>query len=442
MSNTPLYDALVRYAAGGALRMHMPGHSGHGGRLRALAALAPFDVTELPCTGDAFTGEGPVGQALELADRFYGGTTLFSAGGATLCLQAALAMMAAPGSRIVIDRRCHKAVLNAAILLGLEPVWLYPEGEGASAAPSPESLASLLRGSGARACCITSPTYYGLVADCAGLIAAAHASGAQILFDNAHGAHLACERALHPFFLGADFTVDSFHKTLPALTGAAMLHCHRSRGEALAAMRLFGSTSPSFPVLASLDLARAYLEEDAPADYAAACARAAALRAALAARTRFSFPSAPPGCRLDPLRLTLCCDGCAESGRQVSELLAGQGILLEMADARYAVAILTLQHRPEEFARLQDALCALPLTEGGGSPAAFSAPPLSAALPPREAFFAPQETLPLAAAGGRIAAEPLYFYPPGIPLCVPGERLTSLFCERFSPHFARISVVK
>lgn len=463
-----LYDALISYASSHPLRLHMPGHGGDADPLRALNALASLDVTELDITGDAMTGSGPFAAVYDRADRLYGGTTVFSAGGATLALQAALllATRARKRSQILVDRRCHKSVLNALILLDLSPVWLYPE----QGVLTPQAVVSAAKKTPeAAAVILTSPTYQGLLTE----PPAELPSGVRLIVDNSHGSHLLLT-GRHPFLKGADYCIDSLHKTLPALTGAALLHCRESRAAALSALRLFGSTSPSFLIHCSTDLCLDYLEGSATADLARQIQLLAALRDQFAA---LGIPSLS-GEQYDPSRLTLFLPGCAE---EVYRILAAEGVVAEFADTDFLVMLPPLSWSEQDNKRLYKAIVPLlsqqrykvKLLEAMQPPSASSdlsfqpvssciqscdncsyfsdiaykfsdillQSPLEQVLSPRSAYFSTHKYVSLPCAAGLICAEPLYCYPPGIPLCVPGERLSEHFCKLLSRKFDTVCVV-
>ena len=426
-----VYDALLSYAEKTALRLHMPGH---GGKLAlgALSPALPFDVTELPPTGDLLTGEGPFAAAYDRADQLYGGTTVFSTGGATLALQAALFLATRRGvkKKVLVDRRCHKSVLMAIVLLGLEPVWLYPEGE---ALPFVAILEAAKVHPDAAAAVLTSPTYHGLLCELPGAGAPLLPNGVRLVVDNAHGSHLLLT-GRHPFPAGADYVVDSLHKTLPALTGAALLHCHEEREEALGALQLFSSTSPSFLIAASIDLCLDYLEGAAAADFERLTTRLSTLRERLLA---LGVPSLS-GPTYDPARLILFLPGRA---RALYRALGHAGIWAEFADRDHLVMIPSPAFDAEaEETLLTVVRAALPHLASEPEAPAAEAPRLEALCTPRAAYFAPQERIPLSEAAGRICAAPLYHYPPGIPLCVPGERLSASFCTWASPQFDTVCV--
>ena len=274
----PLLDALRRHAARGTASFHTPGHKG---RLEPGCAAA-FDLTELPDTGSLYDG----GDAIEASERlcaeaFGAGDSFYSAGGCTLCIQTMLLLACGgAGGRILMARNAHRSAVNTAVLLGLEPVWLWPEfGDGLGCRLAVENLDEKLKtNNDIRAVYITSPDYTGRLADVAGMAALCHGRGIPLLVDNAHGSHLGAF-GLHPLMLGADMTADSWHKTLPVLTGGAVLHLSGGwrgqteapllRRRAKTVMALFGSTSPSFPVLASIDQAQAWWRREGP-DYGTA----------------------------------------------------------------------------------------------------------------------------------------------------------------------------
>ena len=303
-----------------------------------------------------------------------------------------------------------------------------------------------------RAVYVTSPDYAGNLCDIAGMAVVCRRAGVPLLVDNAHGSHLgAFER--HPLALGAAMTADSAHKTLPVLTGGAWLHIRPgapvSRVEAKAAMALFGSTSPAFPVLASLDLARRWWEESGPAAFRALAERVEALRRAADASgvVRAAFSERPAALR-DPVRLVL--DGApgGVSGEALGAYLRARGCEPEYTDSRYAILIPTPFNTEEEFARLERALRELPAARLSVGAAAGFTPFLAderpeAVLSPRDALLRPAETVPVGEAAGRIAARSVCPCPPGIAAAVPGERLSPALARMLEiAGFSQIVVLK
>ena len=415
MGNTPLYDALRAFADTEPLRMHMPGHKGRPLPAPELAALARLDFTELPPTGDLFSGGDAIEEAERLwAEVFHMKSCLFLTGGSTQGVQAALALSCRPGEQILLDRGSHRSAYNALALLDLRPVWLarpWLEGAGITGPISPAAVErALSEHQNIRTVCITSPTYYGVLSDLPALAAICHAHGAVLVVDAAHGAHLPF---LGNFALAAaDAAVVSAHKTLPAPGQSALLLAGErfSAGQLRWAASLTGSSSPSYPMMAALDVCRTWMEAEGGAAYRETVGQVAALRRDYPALTEADAP-------LDPARLVLR----AGDGFAVQAALEELGVWPEMADAGHVVMIPTCADTPEQFARLRRALDAAEL----GIPAPFPPPPPlpEAVLTPRQALFAPTETLPLDAAEGRIAARQIAPYPPGVPVLAPGERI-------------------
>lgn len=440
----PLYEMLLRYLRSEPARFHMPGHKGIAAPLREVFGDAlRFDVTELPETDSLFDAAGGILEAERAAARLYAAReTLFSAGGSSLCIQAMLRLAVPEGGRVVCARNAHRAAVNAMALLGLEPVWVWPRpfsGSGLPGAVAPADVeAALRRNPGACAVYVTSPDYYGTIADIRGIAAAAHARGVPLLVDNAHGAHLSAF-GLHPLRQGADLCCDSAHKTLPALTGGAFLHIAPSapaaftRGAAKDAMALFGSTSPSYLIQLSLDLARAWLEREGESAYRALAEKVASLREACASRG-FFFPDGASchGALFDPARLTLDTASRGVPGEAAAGYLRARGVSPEMWDARHVVLLPSPFNTAEDFSRLSEALRSLPLP--AVPPPLYEPRPRrepERVLPLREALFAPREAVGIERAAGRVAAEAKCPCPPGVPLAMPGELISAELVNSF-----------
>ncbi len=358
--DTPIADFVRRYAASGTARLHMPGHKGRG----PLGCEA-LDITEIAGADALYEAGGIIARSEENAARLFGAQrTLFSTEGSSQCIRAMLALCVSgrkPGERpvVVAARNVHKAFVFAAALLDIEVVWLYPEAMTSlcACAVSPEALDATLGALGAppAAVYITSPDYLGGQADIAALARVCHAHGTVLAVDNAHGAYLHfLSPAAHPLDLGADICCDSAHKTLPVLTGGAYLHIAKGAPPALAAqarqaMALFGSTSPSYLTLMSLDLCNACLADGYAQRLEATVHRIDALRARLAQSGWRALPS-------DPLKLTL--DACAAgtTGQALAGRLRAGGVECEYADSESLVLMLAPENTQEELARGADAL--------------------------------------------------------------------------------------
>ena len=413
---TPLVDALRSYADREPFRFHMPGHKGRSLPLAELKWLAPLDVTELDGTGNLYEPGEPFDSAQGLwAERFGFERCQFLTGGATQGVHTGLALCCAPGDKILLDRGSHRSAFHALALLDLQPVWLerpWLRGENLIGPISPGDVEKALdRDPEIKTVCITSPTYAGVLSNVAAISRIAHAHGARLFVDGAHGAHLPF-LGLEPFW-GADCVVTSAHKTLPAMGQTALLFTNGFDPERVRQMAsVFGTSSPSYPMLASLDAARDWMEQWGTQKYERAAVRAAELRR--------QFPCLQPenGLSLDPTRLVLK----ARDGHALARALEDKGVIPEMSDRGHVILICTCQDDEFVFRVLTKKLEELRELMGDCPP--LPPPPLpEPVLTPRQALFAPRETVELAQSAGRIAASSIAPYPPGVPVVAPGERI-------------------
>jgi len=450
----PYLDALVAYGFRGPTRFHVPGHKGGAGAdpglrwalgERALLLDVPQDTEGI----DMGPEPTPYTQAEELAAAAYGAArSWFLTNGATQGNHALCLALAPPGTRVVLQRNAHASLIDGLVLSGGMPAFVAPETDdelGMAHGVTPEALrAELERCDDARAVFVVSPTYYGMVADVAGLAEVAHAAGAALVVDQAWGPHF----GFHPgvprsaLALGADAVITSTHKIVGALTQAAMLHVARGRDGVRVdlaavgrAVRLVRSTSPSSLLLASLDAARRQLAIHGQSLLDDTLAAAARARAAI---------DAVPGCAVagerlvgqpgvhawDPLRLVIDVRGTGRSGYEVAaELRAGSDIHVELATHATLVLVLGLHEQPEALERFVHDLRAT--VADVARPIAPERAPLvkppaleqELAVAPRDAFLGASEVVPVDAALGRISCEAIAGYPPGIPALLPGERI-------------------
>ena len=413
---TPLVDALRAYAGREPIRFHMPGHKGRSLPLAELKWLAPIDVTELAGTGNLYEPGEPFDAAQALwAERFGFERCQFLTGGSTQGVHTGLALCRAAGDKLLLDRGSHRSAFHAMALLDLKPVWLerpWLERENLTGPISPGDVERALdQEPDIKTVCITSPTYAGVLSDVAAIARIAHARGARLFVDGAHGAHLPF-LGLEPF-RGADCVVTSAHKTLPAPGQTALLFANGFDADRVRELAsVFGTSSPSYPMLASLDACRDWMEQWGAQKYARAAVRVAELRR--------QFPSLQPGhgLSLDPTRFVLN----AKDGRALARALEDRGVVPEMADGGHVILICTCQDDEFAFRVLTGRLDGLREQLGDCPP--LPAPPLpEAALTPRQALFAPRETVELERSAGRVAAGHIAPYPPGVPVVAPGERI-------------------
>jgi arginine/lysine/ornithine decarboxylase len=419
---TPLYDALVARALKGEARFHMPGHKGYPiGSL--WGEITAIDLTELSDTGDLYRGDkGPIREAERLYAQAYGaGDCLFLTGGATQGVMAMLAAYTQAGDTVLVDRNAHSSVHNALALLDLRPVWLFSpivEPFGVSGGLPSHTLEMALVAHPEAVCAlVTSPTYYGVLSDILALSAVLRKHGLPLLVDAAHGAHLSyIEGQISLMSQNPAAAVFSAHKMLPALGQSAFLLVNDGRDARRLrdCTQLFGTASPSYVLLASLDVARDFMEHSG--------------RALLAEVVRWvdRLRDQPGGPFLtgsvDPARLCLYTGRGKADARWLEQTF---GVVCEMADARNLVFLFSPLDGEEDLSRLSSALKALWQERPPASVVPALRPPTwpppFAALTPRQAYFAKRVVCPLRHAVGRVSARSLSAYPPGVPLVAPGE---------------------
>ena len=466
---TPIVDFVRRYAQSGTSRLHMPGHKG-----QSLLGFEPWDITEIKGADELYEADGIIAQSEANATRLFGTVhTYYSTEGSSQCIRAmlCLALQAAPaaGQRPVLlaARNAHKALLYAAALLDFDIQWLWPAPQDAGALCScPVSAAKLtgalqgLAQQGKRpfGVYITSPDYLGGVQDIAALAEVCRDFGVPLLVDNAHGAYLRFlpQGGQHPIALGAAMCCDSGHKTLPVVTGGAYLHLGKNapvQDEAAVrnALALFGSTSPSYLILQSLDKCNQILSEGYPLRLLQCCGHLTRLRRELNEAAAAKHCPGPLALESEPLKVTLDAAVLGLSGTELAEKLRAAKIECEYADPRYLVLMFTPDNPPQDFERLTAAVLRIaedlagPVTlpeETAGEFAELERG-LHRRCTIRQAVFAPQEQLPAEQAVGRICAMPTVSCPPAIPIVVSGEQITpaaAAWMKRY--HVEKVSVIR
>ncbi len=450
--NTPIADFVRDYAAHNPVRLHMPGHKG-----QTLLGCEALDITEIPGADELYAADGIIGESERNAAGLFGtSATLYSTEGSSQCIRAMVYLAAvnarAAGTRnpyILAARNAHKTFLYALALTDLDVRWLVSAETDSLCAcrVTAETVADALREAPERpaAVYITSPDYLGNLLPVADIAAVCHAAGVPLLVDNAHGAYLRfLPEDRHPIAMGADMCCDSAHKTLPALTGTAYLHIARTAPPLFAsgardALALFGSTSPSYLLLASLDLCNRRLADGFRRELAGRVGEVAATRAALRANGWCVEDT-------EPMKLTLRAPA-GLPGTRLADVLQCEGIVCEYADREYLVMMPSVCTTGQELHRLVQALGACTPGEAGTGAAdgAFACrlPAVQTALRVREAIFAPSETVPIGEAEGRVCAAPTVSCPPAIPIAVSGEVITRDHIRLFAHYGIRkVSVVR
>jgi arginine decarboxylase len=435
-ADAPLLAGWLRFTAqaeAGALNpMSVPGHKQRQDLVGAVVA------------GDAplYGGVAPIKHADTVridaearAARLWGADWCrFSVAGSTHGNQALALAAGQPGQEIIVTRTLHRSLLLGLVLAGLRPVWVRPDIDARSGLPGPVSVAAVRDALAAHpdACAVFlgDPSYVGTTGDLAGQAAAAHEAGVPLLVDAAWAAHLGFHPDLpaHAIAAGADAMVTSAHKALPAYSQGALVLARTERLDAARLNRAFEAThttSPTGSIMASIDAARALLARDGEA----LCGRL--LRGVAAARARLrEVPGLGvlEGPGVEPTKLVVLLAGTGANGYAVEADLVAQGLPMEMADRDVLGPIPTIADDEARIAAFTSALIDT-IERHRGPPrqiqpaAAWTVQP-QVIMPPREAFFAPNETVPAAAAIGRVSAELVAPYPPGVPVLAPGELIT------------------
>ncbi|MBR4627659.1 MAG: aminotransferase class V-fold PLP-dependent enzyme [Ruminococcus sp.] len=417
--DTPIIDFLDRYASSGALRCHMPGHKGD----TRFFPRPEWDITEISGADALFEAQGIIAESERNMSRLYGtAATVYSAGGSTLCIQAMLAIMKREGRRVLAVRNAHRAFLNAAALTDIRLDWLMPVRRDGilSGTVSPAAAEAALSGFGEDQSClyVTSPDYTGRTADIPALAEVCRRHGARLIVDNAHGAHLAfMPENIHPIALGADMCCDSAHKMLPALTGAAMLHTSREEYAPLLkpAMAMFGSTSPSYLIMASLDGCCRYIADEIRGDIADSLRYARVFRESFAGRLAFAEG--------DPFHVTVRASESGYNGDELAQLLRDEGCECEYSDSGLLILLMSPVNRREDWERLGPAMEKVLGRAENHQPFSWECETFlpERAMTVREAVFAPSEDIPVDEAEGRICGAVNVPCPPAVPIAASGE---------------------
>ncbi|MFI0900466.1 aminotransferase class I/II-fold pyridoxal phosphate-dependent enzyme [Streptomyces sp. NPDC020983] len=452
-SEAPVLDALAAYHAEGQLPFTPPGHKqGRGAdpRVREVLGDAVFAADVLAVAGldDRLSRGQVLERAQELmADAVGAEHTFFSTCGSSLSVKAAMLSVAGPHEKLLVGRDAHKSVVAGLILAGIRPVWVEPQWDPErhlAHPPSPESVAACLdEHPDARGMLVTSPTPYGTCADLAGIAEVCHARDLPCIVDEAWGAHLPFHPDLPAWAMdaGADVCVTSVHKMGSGLEQGSVFHLQGDRvtPEVLASRAdLLGSTSPSVLLYAGLDGWRRQMVEHGRALFDAALALAHRTRADIDAidglhvNGRDDFCGPDRAADMDPLQVFVDLGALGTGGYAAADWLrTHHRINAHVSDHRRVSAQLTHADDDASAGGLVRALRDLAGHAGELRPAPRVDVPdpadlrLEQVVLPRDAFFGRIEQVPCDKAVGRVAAEMLTPYPPGVPAALPGERLNA-----------------
>ena len=421
---TPVKDFIQNYIDSHCIRAHMPGHKG-----RELLGFEKYDITETDGADVLYAATGILAESMNNAASLFGTEkTVYSAEGSSLSIRAMLylctlyAKKKGVRTHILAGRNAHKVFVMSAALLDIDVTWLYGKGGGITGCDITASeLDKILSDTENKPCAvyITSPDYLGNIADIRGIAKVCEKHNLLLIVDNAHGAYLNfLSENQHPIHLGAHICCDSAHKTLPALTGAGYLHISKKAPpifseNAVKAMTLFASTSPSYLILQSLDAVNGYLSDGYRERLSGYCKKTARLSERLADIGIKNISK-------EPLKLTFAPKEYGYTGIALAAYLKECGIVCEFYDPDYTVLMLTPESEDDALERIYDAMSALPKKDKiYEKPPCINAAKVGMSI--RDAVFAPTEKIPLCESYGRIYAGICASCPPAVPVAVCGE---------------------
>jgi len=446
--SAPLLDAYLSYFESERLPFTIPGHKQRASRIDAgLGAVVDSDTPLYGGLDEIKLTHGTLIKAEKLAANFWGGDfARFSTGGSTHVNQAVILALGKPGDKVALSRTAHRSVLSALVLAGLEPLWLSPDIDSATGVPTGISVAEFEKVLSEKpiALLLTEPGYLGTLSDIPALIAKAHEHSIPVVIDAAWGGHFGFHPELprNVIQLGADALITSTHKALPGYSASALLI---ARGQYLNLDRLEQSfetthtTSPAGAPLASIDGCRALLQtrgEELLGQLISNVKDFKALVQKEFSQEIFLNPADFAAGRFDPVKVVLRANQLGASGVDIEKAIGASGVRVEMADRDTVVFLATLADTAQDFARLATIL--IPVLKKLATTPRETATALSWSVIPqkgismRDAYFAKTELVSAKEALGRISADLIAPYPPGVAVVAPGEILTAQIIDGLS----------
>ncbi|ULT57107.1 aminotransferase class I/II-fold pyridoxal phosphate-dependent enzyme [Neobacillus drentensis] len=439
----PLYNALKRHISNNPVSFHVPGHK--FGEIAAykqdeiFKGIVKIDATELTGLDDLHSPEGPIKEAEELLAELYGSKkSYFLVNGSTVGNLAMIMAVCREDSTVLVQRNCHKSVLNALKLAKVRPVFLEPEIDQdwkVAAGISTKTVQQAINQyPDAKALILTYPNYYGMVDELKGIIELAHLHQIPVLVDEAHGPHFIIGDPFPPsaLQLGADVVVHSAHKTLPAMTMGSFLHVN---GNLVNLTRIeeylgiFQSSSPSYPIMASLDISRYYLAGYQPEDVDFLLFEIQSFKEALAKIESIKVLTYPMN-EGDPLKITIQSKSNL-TGFEVQKKFEANGIYTELADPYNVLFILPLLKKGQVYplsetaAKIKSVLAGMPFNDLKEEIPTGNERISELAIRYSEMEKLNVTEVKIERALGLVSADTIIPYPPGIPLLMKGERITS-----------------
>ncbi len=448
-AKTPYIDGIVKYIREGRIPLHMPGHKQGRGMSPALKKIFgdevfKYDITEVDGVDYLHQPTGILKEAQDLAAELYGvDHTFFLINGSTVGNQAAILTMAQRGEEVLVVRNAHRSIYGALILGGIVPVYLQPsydEDSGITTFASPTQLEeALLKNPFVKGVVLTSPNNYGITAHTGELIKVAHNHNIPVLFDEAHGAHFPFHPCLPPSAIkfNADFVLHSTHKTLSSLTQASLLHITGDRVNIhllKSYLTILESSSPNCLLMMSLDAARMQMATEGKELLSRAIANAEWLRyelnkiPGLEVYTNINIDNFPNVSTLDPTKVTVKVEGLGLTGYEAKKILGRElGVEVELSDHKNVLLFITTGDDIKNLRKLKDAFEKLALNyKRSGKVKSYPPPPPfpPQIITPKDAIESPSKVVKLCFALGRVAAQMVIPYPPGLPVVSYGEKIS------------------
>ncbi len=436
----PINDGIKKYANKKRISFSMPGHKG---KLSVDAKnLSALDVTELDDTDNLLNPTSYIKDSQQkLAELYKTVSTHYLLGGSTCGIYTMIFLSVGEGDKIIVDRFCHKSVISAITLCGAEPVYITPAYNGQFGFIGgilPYDVECAVKNNpDAKAVIITSPTYYGTVSDVSAIADEVHKAGMMLLVDEAHGAHFHISDKLPASAVGrgADMVVQSVHKTLGAFSGGALLHINNKNIDehtVINTLALFQTSSPSYANLCLLETA--VFDSFKMSDkYNALISEIEKSRDKLNSigKAYWVGEELSGSCNIydmDKTRIVINFSKLTITGYGVAEILRNKyNIEVEMADENNIVCIATCYNSPSDIKALLKAIVSITksMSPSRRENQEFKYLVPDVAISPRKAFLSESEIVDMAVSIGRVSAVTVCKYPPGIPILVPGERITT-----------------
>lgn len=436
----PLFNTLVKHQQQDPISFHVPGHKNGtvfpSEGLGLYESILRIDATELSGLDDLHDPTGPIKESEKLASDFYGAKdSFFLVGGSTVGNMAMILSVCSEGDTVLVQRNSHKSILNGLKLAKANPIFLNPlidEQSRTAIGLTDDTVSKAIEAyPNTKALMITNPSYYGLTIDLKKIIEIAHKYHIPVFVDEAHGAHFGIGEPFPRSAIeaGADLVVQSSHKTLPAMTMGSILHynsCLVPKEKVKYYLQVLQSSSPSYPIMASLDLARYYLAQLKEEQIITIANDIKTFRTNLNTIPQISVVQAEESYyTIDPLKITIQ-SRCELSGYQLQALLESEGIFTELADPVNVLMVMPLKVFSDDFRLInkikQLLSCYTPMMKLVVMKQ-FNKEMSSLSLPFNKLVDFQSKRVPLKKAVGMVVAEDIIPYPPGIPIVIAGERL-------------------